>query len=107
MSSFDPGRLLREARTRACLSQRELARLAGTKASVVSRIETGKVSPSATTLGRLLEGAGFELRAELHARAVLDPTLLADVPRVRALTPEDRLLEVRNVERFLVAARRV
>ena len=104
---FDAGRILREARTRARLSQRELARLAGTKASVVSRIETGKTGPTPATLGRLLAAAGFELRADLAPRPVLDPTMLADVPRVRALTPEARLLEVRNVDRFLAAARRV
>jgi len=107
IGSFDAGRLVQEARARARLSQRELARLSGTKASVVSRIETGKTSPSAATLGRLLAAAGFELRAELGPRARLDPTMLADVPRVRALTPEARLLEVRNVDRFLAAARRV
>jgi hypothetical protein len=33
--------------------------------------------------------------------------MLEDVARILSLTPEQRLLEVRNVSRFAVAARRV
>jgi hypothetical protein len=32
--------------------------------------------------------------------------MLDDVPRIRRLTPEERLLELRNVSRFVTAARR-
>ena len=92
---------------RAGLSQRALARRAGVPQSVVSRIERGHTSPTAGTLERLLAAAGFELRAELRPAAVLDPTLLEDLPRVLALTPEQRLEEVRNVSRFVAEARRV
>ena len=41
-SDWDPGHLLRTARRRAALTQRELARRAGTSQSVVARIEQGQ-----------------------------------------------------------------
>jgi transcriptional regulator with XRE-family HTH domain len=103
---LDPSQLVREARSRAGLTQRELARRAGTSQSVVARIEGGHTRPGSDTLGRLLAAAGFELRAELVPRPVLGTHMLEDVDRILALTPEQRLLEVRNVSRFEAAARR-
>lgn len=102
----EPGRLLREARRRAGLSQRELARRANTAQSVVVRIETGKTDPGTETLDRLLAAAGFELRTSLHPRPVLRSHMLGDVKRILSLTPEDRLLEVRNFSRLEAAASR-
>jgi transcriptional regulator with XRE-family HTH domain len=98
--------LLSTARVRSGLSQRELARKARTAQSVVARIELGETSPSWTTLGRLLKGAGFILSAALK-RIDVDPTLLDDVPRILRLTPEERLMEVAQVSRFISTARRV
>ncbi len=106
-SDWDPGRLLRTARQRAVLTQRELARRAGTSQSVVARIEQGQTDPSTANLARLLAAAGFELRAELWLAPVADTHMLEDVARILALTPEERLQEVRNVSRFEAAARRV
>ena len=63
------GTLLRRARARAALSQRELARRAGTAQSVVARIERGQTSPTWATLQRLLRAAGCELRAAVGERA--------------------------------------
>jgi transcriptional regulator with XRE-family HTH domain len=103
---LNPARLVREARKRARLSQRELARRAGTSQSVVARIERQQVNPSAGTLERLLREAGFELRVELRARRPLASHMLADVARILRLSPEQRLLEVRNASRFVSAARR-
>ena len=91
---------------RAGISQRELARKARTAQSVVARIELGETSPSWTTLGRLLKAAGFQLSAGLR-RIDVDPALLDDVSRILRLTPEERLLEVAQVSRFISAARRV
>jgi transcriptional regulator with XRE-family HTH domain len=102
-----PGEILKEARRRAGLSQRRLAARAGTSQSVVARIELGHADPSTATLAHLLEAAGFELRGELTPIAVADSHMLDDVSRILALTPEQRLLEVRNVSRFEAAARRV
>jgi transcriptional regulator with XRE-family HTH domain len=100
------GAILRRARLRAGLTQRALAARASTSQSVVARIEQGRSDPSTATLARLLAAAGFELRAELTPIAVADTHMLDDVGRILALTPEERLLEVRNVSRFEAAARR-
>lgn len=106
-SDWDPGDLLRTARRRAALTQRELARRAGTSQSVVARIEQGRTDPSTSNLARLLAAAGFELRADLWLAPVADSYMLEDVARILALAPEERLREVRNISRFESAARRV
>ncbi len=106
VSILNAARIVREARSRAGLSQRELARRAGTSQSVVARIEGGQTQPSSDTLARLTAAAGFEIQTELVLRAVADTHMLDDVARILALTPEERLLEVRNVARFEAAARR-
>jgi transcriptional regulator with XRE-family HTH domain len=102
----DAASLLQRARESAGLSQRELARKARTAQSVVARIELGETNPSLPTLARLLKAAGFAISATLR-RVEVDPQLLDDVPRILALSPEERLLEVAQVSRFLAAARRV
>ncbi len=104
--SIDAAGILREARDRAGLSQRELARRAGTSQSVVARIELGQTSPSVSTLDRLLAAAGFELHAGLEIRSVADSHMLNDVPRILSLTPEQRLVEVANLSRFERGVRR-
>ena len=103
---LDASKLLQTARERAGLTQRQLARKARTAQSVVARIELGETSPSWSTLARLLKAAGFNLSAVLR-RISVDPQLLDDVPRILALSPEQRLLEVAQVSRFLSAVRRV
>jgi len=97
---FDPGYLVCEARRRAGLTQRALAKRADTAQSVVARIERGQTSPSGRTLDRLLAAAGFELRAHLLPRPVLESHMLEDVRRILCLSPEDRLREVANLSRF-------
>lgn len=99
--------LLRQARTRAGLSQRALARRAGTAQSVVARIEAGQTSPTWETLERLLAAAGVELRAQIEPRVVVGSHMLDDVPRILEMTPEQRLEEVKNLTEFLHQARRV
>lgn len=103
---LDASKLLQAARERAGLTQRQLARRARTAQSVVARIELGETSPSWSTLARLLKAAGFSLSAGLRRMSV-DPQVLDDVPRILALSPEQRLREVAQVSRFLSAARRV
>lgn len=105
-SGFDSAGLLRTARRRAGLSQRELARRARTAQSVVARIEQGRTSPAAQTLERLLHAAGFRLSVSLEPRREEPSHMLEDVARILALTPEDRLREVGNASRFIAAARR-
>jgi transcriptional regulator with XRE-family HTH domain len=106
MPQKSPADLLRTARTRAGLSQRDLARRAGTAQSVVARIELGATSPTWETLSRLLDAAGFELEALLGLHAADVSHMLSDVPRILRLTPEQRLIELRNVSRFLAEAKR-
>jgi len=107
MTSFgEPAALVHAARIRSGLSQRELARKAGTAQSVVARIELGETSPSWSTLTRLLKAAGFRLASELR-RTNIDPQLLDDVPRILRLTPEQRLREIAHAAQFISAARRV
>ncbi len=102
----DAGDLLRAARHRAGLTQRELASRGDTSQSVVARIEQGRTRPTTATLARLLAAAGFELRTQLAPLPVAATHMLEDVSRILSLTPEERLLEVRNVSRFAAAARR-
>ncbi|MBW8319656.1 MAG: helix-turn-helix domain-containing protein [Arenimonas sp.] len=53
------------ARTRAKLSQAELARRIGTTQSAIARLEGGGVSPSLSTLRRYAEASGARLEINL------------------------------------------
>jgi len=85
----NPGDLLREARKRHGVSQKRLARRAGTTQSAISRIERDRVSPSVETLRELLFllGEDLDLRASQRDSGV-DATLIHE--RFR-LTPAERL----------------
>ncbi len=98
--------ILLQARTRAGLSQRALARRAGTAQSVIARIEQGRTSPTWETLQRLLAALDLEVNAQLEPRVVVGSHMLAEVPGILRMTPEQRLQEVKNVSEFLHRARR-
>jgi transcriptional regulator with XRE-family HTH domain len=100
-------RLLAAARKAAGLTQRALARRARTSQSVIARIESGATSPSWRTLENLLNHAGFDLHASLTMRVRGHSHMLDDVRRILRLTPEQRLLELRNASRFFTAARQL
>ena len=53
--------LIRDARHAAGLTQRELARRAGTSQPAIARYERGAASPSVATLDRILRAAGQRL----------------------------------------------
>lgn len=99
--------LLHQARTRAGLSQRALAQRAGTAQSVIARIERGQTSPTWDTLERLLKAASYEVVAHAEPRVVVGSHMLDDVLRILAMTPEQRMQEIKNVSRFLHDIRRV
>lgn len=80
--------MLRMARRRAGLSQRELARRAGVPQPTVSRIERGRMSPSLDTLGPLIEACGMELEVVERPGAGVDRTLIVQRLRMR---PAERL----------------
>ena len=103
--SFSIADLLRSARAQSGLTQRALARRAGTAQSVVARIEGAETSPTWATLERLLRGAGFSLTVQLIPRPQLDRQVLDDVQRILRMSPEDRLREVGNVSRMVAEAR--
>ena len=107
MTRKEVARLLKTARLRAGMTQRDLARKAQTAQSVVARIELGETSPTWNTLARLLRAAGFNVVPELRRIRRLDRSELDDVARILRLSPEERLLEVAHVSRFVAAARRV
>ena len=98
--------LLRQARTRAGLSQRALARRAGTAQSVIARIERGQTSPTWETLERLLGAAGAGISAQIDA-AIDAGSMLYEVPGILRMTPEHRLQQAEDVSQFLYRARRV
>jgi transcriptional regulator with XRE-family HTH domain len=69
--------LIRTARARADLSQRQLAARAGTSQPAIARYESGRVEPDLSTLRRLLTACGFTLRLRVEP---LDPD---DLRRLR------------------------
>ncbi|HEX2195623.1 MAG TPA: helix-turn-helix transcriptional regulator [Actinomycetota bacterium] len=59
------GDLIRIARHEAGLSQRNLAKRAGTSQATLSAYESGKKSPTLDTLQRVVRAAGLDLRITL------------------------------------------
>jgi transcriptional regulator with XRE-family HTH domain len=98
--------LLRHARNKSNLSQRELGRRAGVTQATISRIEDGLISPRFDTLERLLEACGFQLDAVPRRGEGVDRTAIRELLR---LTPTRRLrlaaAEARNVGRLPLRAR--
>ncbi len=114
MKASTAASLMREARTRAALSQRQLAQRARTAPSVVARIEMGETSPTFQTVERLASAAGFDLAVELVARTGADPVIDAykrDIDRslVRenlSKSPDERLKSLAALARLAQEARR-
>jgi predicted transcriptional regulator len=95
-------RLLRTARRRAGLSQRELADAAGVAQPAIARIESGRVQPRVDTLDRLLEACGWDLEVAPRLGIGVDRTVMRLLLR---LTPIERLelavADARGLERIL------
>lgn len=64
MSSW-AANLIKLARHEAGLSQRELARRAGTSQATMSAYESGRKQPSLETLARIIRAAGQDLRIQV------------------------------------------
>ena len=93
------GALLKRARIRAGMSQRELAERAAAPQSVIARIEQGERDPSLQTLQRLISGAGFELSIGLRRSPVVTPEMVLQMSQ--RLTPEQSLdAAVRDLDEF-------
>ena len=81
--------LLKRARTRGGMSQRELARRAAIPQSAIARIERGEREPNIQTLRRLVAGAGFELSIGLRRSPVITVEMIRQM--ASSLTPEQSL----------------
>ena len=79
--------LIREARTRAGLTQDELAELSKRPRSLIARWEQGSVSPSVDNFLEIIEACGFELPLELIER---DTAIDSRLEKNRQLSPERR-----------------
>ena len=60
--AFIIGEQLKEERQRAGLSQEQLAQKIGTKKSFISRVENGRADIQLSTLVRLFQGLGRQVR---------------------------------------------
>lgn len=80
--------LIREARRRAGMTQRELAELAGTTQSAIARLESGRTSPSFDTVRRMMRLCGFNLLVALDP---YDDSDLAQAQASLRRTPDERL----------------
>jgi transcriptional regulator with XRE-family HTH domain len=98
LGRVDVAGLVRDVRTRADLTQRELAERVGTTQSAVSAWERGRDVPRVDTLGRILTACGFE--ADLVFRRH-DDVDRSQIVGTLAQTPDTRLQTVKNVTALL------
>jgi transcriptional regulator with XRE-family HTH domain len=98
--------LIRTARTQRGLSQRALANRAGVEQSTIARIENGDTDPTWTTVGRLLEAAGFTLDDPTPTIPTLAEAALGDDEldwtMIRAVT--DRAAQQQDEVQLLIGA---
>jgi transcriptional regulator with XRE-family HTH domain len=85
---MDGGELIREARRRAGITQRQLARRLGTSQPVIARWERGHRSPDYDVVRGAVLVCGFELRSTLVERDLQDE---ATLDYSLGLTPLERL----------------
>ncbi len=95
-------RLLKGARRRAGLTQRQLAARAGLPHVTVARIEAGRVDPRVGTLVTLLRACGADLEAVAALGQGVDQ---AHIRANLALTPTERLERVAAEAQALDALR--
>jgi transcriptional regulator with XRE-family HTH domain len=82
------GDLIREARLRAGLTQRELARRSGTTQPAVARWENGAVLPSFERLRQVLRACGLDLWFRL---VNADDSYRADIEQYLQLSVDERV----------------
>ncbi len=83
------GKIIREARKVAGLSQQELAERAGVPRQSIARWEQGTVEPGFDTVRRLLRGCGYDLSLIPYEP---DETVDDLLSGKRDLTPQERVL---------------
>jgi transcriptional regulator with XRE-family HTH domain len=89
------GRVLRDARRRAGISQKQLAIRTGIAAPAISRVENGHESPSFERFATCLEALGFEPSLELQplSGSRADPIHLAAEAELTAAQRLESLFE--------------
>lgn len=90
--------LLRKLRLAAGLSQRDLARRAGTSQPAIARYERGVATPAWETLQRLAAACGQRLSISAEAVPELHDVELAEL--LLGLTPSERLRALRRYARL-------
>ena len=91
LPTVDSGALIRQARTRAGLSQTELARRTGRLQSQIVRWEAGVNQPTFETVRSLIRACGFDFSTEL---VPYEPEPTDDLEATAELTPQQRLQEL-------------
>ncbi|MGH2905341.1 MAG: helix-turn-helix domain-containing protein [Solirubrobacterales bacterium] len=94
--------LIRDARLRAGLSQKQLADALGTKQPAIARWESGEVDAGTSTTSAALLACGFELDTTL---VPVDRERRIQLKNQLALTPEQRVQQLTNAVRFIERAR--
>lgn len=97
------GRMVREARKRANLTQRQLSAKAGIPQETIARIERGRADPRVTTLDRLLEACGYGLESMPRLGIGIDRT---QIRALLELTPSERLARALIVDEEHMSFRR-
>lgn len=95
--------LVREARKRAGLTQRQLAERAGTTQSAIARLESGRTSPSFDLVLRLVRLCGFRLDVALEP---YDDSDVAQAEALLRLTVDERAERLTSVVAQLRELRR-
>jgi transcriptional regulator with XRE-family HTH domain len=88
---MDPAEILRAARARALLTQRQLAKRAGIPQSTVAAIESGRRDPQFTTLDRLTTACGYDLDLVRHGGETVTDAQRREIRKMLSLSPGDRL----------------
>lgn len=99
-SRYGIGALVKQARTKAGLTQDQLAAKAGTSQPAIARYETSRVVPDLETLLRLIRMCGFDLRIDLQPHDDHDEVLVAENLR---LSPAERAERHRRASRTRAA----
>lgn len=100
---MDAGRLLRTARLRKGLTQRELARRSGVPQPMVSLIERGLQDPRHATLVRLLRACDQDIDLVPLAGVGVDRTQFVETLK---LTPTERVQRALGAADFVRRVRR-
>ena len=91
------GDLVREARSRAGLSQAELAQRLGKSQSAIARWERDEVQPSLETLRSIILGCGFDLSFFM---SVADDSNVSIIDEHLRMTTEERFADLMTRVRF-------